>query len=180
MDNTIESACETGNWILYDTPNYGSNDTEFSYRFTEVSWCGNIATSFRNMASSLRYAGSPNGLNDNYYNLYEGTHFRGREFRGNTNASDVGDLDMAVSSLVVTGQSSWTFYTGLHYTGANVCVYAFIHFTHDGIDLDTAYYINMDDLGLPDNSIRSVARGCLSERVLGHPGAERGGRNASN
>jgi hypothetical protein len=59
----------------------------------------------------VRYAGSPYGLNDDYYNLYEGTGFRGKEFRGNTNAANLGELDMAVSSLVVTGQAAWTFFT---------------------------------------------------------------------
>ncbi|KAF2348302.1 hypothetical protein FHG87_020943, partial [Trinorchestia longiramus] len=62
-------------------------------------------------ASSLRYAGSPYGLDDNYYNLYEGEYFQGTELRGNVDKTDLGDLDQKVSSLIITGQSEWTIYT---------------------------------------------------------------------
>ncbi|XP_018007390.1 uncharacterized protein LOC108665173 [Hyalella azteca] len=179
MDNTIQSACGVGIWMLYDTADY---DLDHAWsvvcRYMAASWCASMGTACN--TSSLRYAGSPYGLNDNYYNLYEDTIYRGKEFRGNTNASDVGDLDMDVSSLVVTGQSPWTFYTGLHYTGANVCVYPYRHSTNNDIHLDFAYYDKMDYLGMPDNSIRSVARGCLSDRVLGHPGHERRGLDDIN
>ncbi|XP_018012335.1 uncharacterized protein LOC108669498 [Hyalella azteca] len=180
MDNSIQSACGVGIWLLYDEVNYDpiTNETECTVR--PIGECGNWSPQCQNMVSSLRYAGSPYGLNDNYYNLYEGTYFRGREFRGNTNAADLGDLDMAVSSLIVTGQSGWTFYTDVNLTGSNVCVYADEHHTNGDIDHDFARVQGMEKLGLPDNSIRSVARGCLSEYVLGHPGGERRSHDASN
>ncbi|XP_018007393.1 uncharacterized protein LOC108665176 isoform X2 [Hyalella azteca] len=179
MDNTIESSCGVGYWLLYDEVDYDplTNETECHFRPYE---CGNWSPQCQNMVSSLRYAGSPYGLNDDYYNLYEGTIFRGKEFRGNTNAADLGDLDMAVSSLIVTGQSAWTFYTDVNLTGSDVCVYADEHYTYGTIDLDYALVQDMEKLGLPDNSIRSVARGCLSDRVLGQPGGERRSQDASN
>ncbi|XP_018020228.1 uncharacterized protein LOC108676624 [Hyalella azteca] len=110
--------------------------------------------------------------------MYEGTSFRGEEFRGDEDAAQLGDLDLAVSSIIVTGQAAWTFYTGLDYTGASVCVYADHTSTDGSIDLDYARFENLSELGLPDNSIRSVARGCFSERVVGaaprsHSGGER-------
>ncbi|XP_018008035.1 uncharacterized protein LOC108665753 isoform X2 [Hyalella azteca] len=170
MDNSIESLCITGQWHAYDAVNYDPNMTQAACLWRGVGFCWN--TSCTNAISSVRYAGSPYGLNDDYYNLYEGTYFRGKEFRGNTNAGNLGELDKAVSSLVVTGQAAWTFFTGVDFTGSSLCVYADKHFTDGVISFDTTYFLNMDELGLPDNSIRSVARGCLSERVLGHPGGE--------
>ncbi|XP_018007389.1 uncharacterized protein LOC108665172 [Hyalella azteca] len=180
MDNTIESSCATGVWNLYNAVNYDLNSNESRCIFIGINWCGNWITQCQNMVSSLRYTGSPYGLNDDYYNLYEGTSFRGREFRGNTNAADLGDLDMAVSSLVVTGQSAWTFYTDVNFTGSNVCVYADEHYANGSIHLDFARFYTMDELGMADNSIRSVARGCLSDRVLGHSDGERRGQDATN
>ncbi|XP_018013013.1 uncharacterized protein LOC108670071 isoform X3 [Hyalella azteca] len=165
MDNTIESACGTGFWLFYDATNYAMDSISCSWHL--VNHCGNWSTYCQNMVSSLRYAGSPHGLNNNYYNLYEGTSFRGEEFRGDEDAAQLGDLDLAVSSLIVTGQAAWTFYTGLDFTGATVCVYADETTTNSGIDLDFARIENLSELGLPDNSIRSVARGCFSERVVG-------------
>ncbi|XP_018011637.1 uncharacterized protein LOC108668890 [Hyalella azteca] len=180
MDNTIESGCGIGLWLLYDAVNYDPLADESECTFRSIGECRNWDFQCRNMISSLRYAGSPYGLNDNYYNLYEGTLFKGREFRGNTDAADLGDLDMAVSSLIVTGQSGWTFYTDVNFTGFSACVYADEHYTNGDIVHDYARVQYMSQLGLPDNSIRSVARGCLSERVLGHPGGERSGQDASD
>ncbi|XP_018013012.1 uncharacterized protein LOC108670071 isoform X2 [Hyalella azteca] len=166
MDNTIESSCGTGLWLLYDATNYAL-DSSAVCLWHAVNYCSNWAAYCQNMVSSVRYAGSPHGLNNDYYNLYEGTSFRGDEFRGDEDAAQLGDLDLAVSSLIVTGQAAWTFYTGLDFTGATVCVYADETNTNSGIDLDFARIENLSELGLPDNSIRSVARGCFSERVVG-------------
>ncbi|XP_047737657.1 uncharacterized protein LOC108669497 [Hyalella azteca] len=180
MDNTIESSCGFGFWVIYDAVNYDQLNNDTRCTTAPLGGCGNWASWCQNLGSSLRYAGSPYGLNDDYYSLYEGTNFRGKEFRGNTNAADLDDLDMAVSSLIVTGQSGWTFYTDVNFTGSNVCVFANVHASNGDIHLDYAMITHVDTLGVADNSIRSVARGCLSESVLGHPGGERRGQDASN
>ncbi|XP_018020069.1 uncharacterized protein LOC108676499 [Hyalella azteca] len=164
MNDSISSACGTGIWILYDGMNYSSNPTGYFCSTPAVSKCWNYKDVCQK-GSSLRYAGSPYGLNDDYYNLYEDNDFHGKEFKGNTNAADLGDLDQAVSSLIVIGQSAWTFYSGQDFTGVSVCVYTNATVTNADIELD--FIILMDMLGLPDNSIRSVARGCLGELVAG-------------
>ncbi|KAF2357853.1 hypothetical protein FHG87_011393, partial [Trinorchestia longiramus] len=99
--------------------------------------------------------------------MYEYTSFRGNEFRGNANVDYLGDLDAAASSLIIIGQSAWTFYSDIEQTGAAVCVYPSTQLVgEDGTFMNYAYYCRLSEIGLPDNSIRSVARGCLSDRVV--------------
>ncbi|XP_018017204.1 uncharacterized protein LOC108673837 [Hyalella azteca] len=169
LDNTIESVCATGFWTLYDAINYGANDTGDVCHFRAIKTCDDLSSSCRNVISSLRYSGSPYGINNDYYNLYEGINQRGMEFGGETDAPHLGDLDLEVSSLVVSGQSAWTFYTGQGYTGASVCVYTDTHLSSSGIHLDYIQINELTELSLPDNSIRSVKRGCLADRVVGAP-----------
>ncbi|XP_018019997.1 uncharacterized protein LOC108676437 [Hyalella azteca] len=169
LDDALESVCGTGYWILYDATDYDPYSTGITCHFHGVNQCATWDSSCSNVASSLRYAGSPYGLNNDYYNLYEGKSFRGEEFQGDTDAADLGDLDLKISSLMVTGQSGWTFYVGVNFSGPAVCVYADEHVTTDGIHLDYARFFDMSELGLPDNFIRSVERGCLSDRVVGAP-----------
>jgi hypothetical protein len=46
-----------------------------------------------------------------YYNLYDGWAYSGDEFRSNTDAETVGHMDMRTTSIIIQGQSPWTFYT---------------------------------------------------------------------
>ncbi|KAF2349336.1 hypothetical protein FHG87_019908 [Trinorchestia longiramus] len=105
---------------MYDDTDY---DGELSCVHKEINRCRNLLDSCGDMASSLRYAGSPYGLNDNYYNLYDSEDFIGAEFRGNTDVDFFPNLDASISSLIITGQSGWTFYTGVGQTEGAVCVY---------------------------------------------------------
>ncbi|XP_018014053.1 uncharacterized protein LOC108671084 [Hyalella azteca] len=148
-----------GSWILYPSVAYAGT----SYQYHGVNSCYNLTTSAS--INSLRYAGSPYGMDDVYFNLYNTTYFGGNEFTGNTNTETVVELDMEVSSLIVSGQSPWTFFTGLKFTGESVCVYPSYNSTDNGISIHYFDAASMSSLGLPDNSIRSVARGCLSDTV---------------
>ncbi|XP_018020009.1 uncharacterized protein LOC108676448 [Hyalella azteca] len=167
MNNVIDSVCATGFWILYDSINY--IDRFVSCIYHGVSACATFAPACQNRASSLRYAGSPYGLNNDYYNLYQEIYLGGEEFRGEKDAADLGDFDLTISSLVVTGQSAWTFYRGLNYTGLPMCMYPDGHYTNDGIDIDYGFIFDMSEFGWPDNSIRSVRRGCHVQNVVRAP-----------
>ncbi|XP_018009062.1 uncharacterized protein LOC108666655 isoform X2 [Hyalella azteca] len=167
MDNSIKVVCGTGVWLMYDDHYYGG---DFLALFTNVNRCENYTYSNPNdKISSLRYAGSPDGLADPYYNLYERSFYGGNEFKGNTDAPNLAYLDMKVSSLAFTGNSPWTFFMGQNYTGEAKCVYPNV-INSDGVTMH--YYVagSMQYyMGLADNSIRSVAKGCLSDNIIGHP-----------
>ncbi|XP_018009066.1 uncharacterized protein LOC108666659 [Hyalella azteca] len=158
-DLSIKRICLTGQWLLYDEHYYNGIDTFI----IGLNDCYNLSSS--DSISSLRYTGSPYGLNDVYYNLYEGENYGGNEFKGNTNTPTVANLDMNVSSLTINGQSPWTFFTGLQYAGEAVCVYPYGPVSNNGIYLNFYGIGTITDLGLPDNSIRSVAKGCLTDNV---------------
>jgi hypothetical protein len=166
MGNIINSSHSTGLWILYDETDFVGKTChliEFDNYFNWWEGC-------QNMASSLRYAGSPFGLNDNYFNLYDIDYNRGEELGGNTDMASLGSFDLRTSSFALAGQSEWTLYTGQGYTGASVCVVPTEEKSGlDGTVMNFVWYNHMADIGLPDNSIRSIARGCLSDRVVGAP-----------
>ncbi|XP_018028087.1 uncharacterized protein LOC108683296 [Hyalella azteca] len=162
LDGYIKRVCVTGQWLMY----YERYYSVLRSIYNGINQCFNTSSSYP--VSSLRYAGSPYGLDDVYYNLYEGEEWTGNEFKGNTNAPTVANLDMNVSSLSISGQSPWTFFTGLQYAGVAVCVYPDYTINDDGIYLHHNRISKIgltQDLGLPDNSIRSVAKGCLTDNV---------------
>jgi hypothetical protein len=167
MDNIIESSHATGLWILY-------GQTDFSYGPTchtaGVDTYSNWTSYCANLVSSIRYAGSPYGLNDDYYNLYDNEYLEAEELGGNTDKATLGSFDLRTSSLALSGQSEWTLYTGQNYTGTSVCVVPTEELSgSDGTVMNYVYIRTMAEIGLPDNSVRSIARGCLSERVVRAP-----------
>ncbi|XP_018020611.1 uncharacterized protein LOC108676981 [Hyalella azteca] len=166
MDDSIRRVCLTGLWMLYVTPNYHKLAANLQFG---IDWCNNLTEeiSYPATASSLRYAGSPYALDDDYYNLYEGISYAGDEFRGDTDASSLLDLDLRVSSLIVSGPSPWTFFTGLNFTGEALCIYPNEYDASLHVEIVDAVFLT----GLADNSIRSVAKGCLTDNV--YPGGRR-------
>jgi hypothetical protein len=161
VDNAISSACLTGSWIIYDEINYGSPGS-LSCASVGISSCLGDLGSCSGVASSVRYAGSPDGLNAEFVNLYEGDGYTGDEFQTGESAISVGNIDQKVSSLIISGTSEWTFFTGLDFTGASLCVSPQQHLVHeDGTVLDYTLVAQMADIGLPDNSIRSLLKGCV-------------------
>ncbi|XP_018008032.1 uncharacterized protein LOC108665750 [Hyalella azteca] len=180
IDNSINSILFTGNWILYADNFYNIEGLGGTYgHWFGVNHCSNLVSPIAGAASSLRYAGSPYGIDDVYYNLYDGLGYAGDEFRSNTDAETVGYMDMRTTSININGQSPWTFYTGLQFTGEAVCLYPNYVVADKNIQLRYAGVNTVTYLGIPDNSIRSVAKGCLTDNVyrgarssVGHGGAE--------
>ncbi|XP_018027748.1 uncharacterized protein LOC108682985 [Hyalella azteca] len=163
VDNTIQRACYSGVWLLYNHYDYDYNVERDVYYLYGLDRCFNFSSP--QSVLSLRYAGSPSAMNDVYFTLYEGDIFSGKEYKSNANSPSLGDLDMKVSSLVVNGQSPWTFFTGLQFTGEAVCVYPVVISGSNNIYLHHEEFQSMDHMGLPDNSIKSVAKGCLSSKI---------------
>ncbi|XP_018026859.1 uncharacterized protein LOC108682240 [Hyalella azteca] len=161
MDNSIVRICLTGLWLMYSERYY--NGTSAAY--DGINDCHNISSSLSMQVSSLRYPGSPYGMDDVYYTLYEGELWTGNEFKGNTNVPTVANLDMNVSSVSISGQSPWTFFTGLQYAGEAVCLYPVNIVNDNSIYLHHGGIARLAQLGLPDNSVRSVAKGCLTDNV---------------
>ncbi|XP_018016466.1 uncharacterized protein LOC108673189 [Hyalella azteca] len=167
FDNVIRSACQTGVWFYYEQVQYNQAPGAV-YWMHGIEYCGNFPLDYADVTSSLRYAGSPYGLNDDSFTLYQGQTFTGSEFWGETNSGTLDYMDADGSSLVLTGRSPWTFFTGTQYTGTAVCVYPSTDHDvgSDGTLLDLGLFTSMSDLGLPDNSVRSVAKGCFSKKVV--------------
>merc|ERR1719495_2890748 len=70
-----------------------------------------------------------------------------------------GDFNNQASSLLVTGQSPWTVYEH-SYSGAAICL--------EPWEVNGAYYgaWNVWDIGMPNNVISSIRKGCFSEKTL--------------
>ncbi|KAF2366418.1 Gamma-crystallin-related, partial [Trinorchestia longiramus] len=167
FDNIIRSACQTGIWFYYDQTDYNQVASAV-YWMHGIEYCGDFPLEFADVTSSLRYGGSPYSLNEDSFTLYQGELFTGSEFWSNTNSATLDYLDLDGSSLLLTGVSAWTFFTGTQYTGVAVCVYPSTDHDvgQDGTYLDLGIFASMADLGIPDNSIRSAVRGCYSEKVV--------------
>merc|ERR1719369_1160234 len=102
------------------------------------------------------------------WTLYEGTIFTGSEYYGEGDSQDLGPLSYQASSLIVTGKSAWTFYEGRDYSGYRVCVEP--NTDHDvganGGVLNYGIFTSVTDVGMTDNSIGSVRKGCWSDKVV--------------
>ncbi|XP_018018173.1 uncharacterized protein LOC108674716 [Hyalella azteca] len=160
VDNIIKRVCMTGDWLLYEGSSYFGS----SYFYPgAIDSCHNLPSVAS--VSSLRYAGSPIGLDDIYFNLYTGAYYTGAEMTGNADLGNLGSFDLAISSLVISGQSPWTFFTGTQFDGVAICVRPTFLTDNNGVSYHHAYVNLVADLGIPDNSIRSVARGCKSGNV---------------
>ncbi|XP_018024688.1 uncharacterized protein LOC108680386 [Hyalella azteca] len=167
MDNAIKSACQIGLWILYDNIEYNHYTSGTVCYGLAVDTCFELPSLCSAQTSSLRFAGSPYGLNEPYFNLYEGKDFQGIEFRGNHTTSSVAFLDMDVSSLIITGVDGWTLFTGPEFTGGSVCAIPDILFQGaDGTVINYGTFSTLSDLSLADNSIRSLKQGCHSDTVV--------------
>ncbi|XP_018018285.1 uncharacterized protein LOC108674824 [Hyalella azteca] len=110
MDNRITRACQTGLWLLYSNTDYDYYEPGFGTcePATGIDICADMGGCMR--ASSLRYAGSPYGLNEPYYNLYSSGAFVGLEFAGNHTTPTVDNPNMKAYSVIISGTDSWTLF----------------------------------------------------------------------
>jgi len=167
FDNVIRGACQTGLWFYYSEIEYNQNPGSV-YWMHGVEYCGDMPLEFADVTSSLRFAGSYVAHNVDSFTLYQGTFFTGNEFYGEADVyTSLSYMDSDASSLVLTGLSPWTFYTGVDNLGTALCVYP--NTDHDlGLDgtrLDFGIFPTITELGFPDNAIRSAAKGCFSTNV---------------
>jgi len=167
FDNRISSACQTGLWFYYSETDYNKGSGGFVYWMHGIEYCGEFPRTFDNMASSIRFGGSPFYLNEDSFTLYEGDSFTGDEFWSNQHEPDLSYIANRGSSLVITGQSAWTFYSELNYNGRSVCVYPSTDHDVNGNDrLDLGLFPSISSTGISDDSVSSVAKGCYSSTVV--------------
>ncbi|XP_018008087.1 uncharacterized protein LOC108665794 [Hyalella azteca] len=167
LDNQIRSACQTGIWMLYENIDYNYLTSGAVCVQPAVGDCFDLSAACFGTVSSLRYAGSDDGLNDNFYNLYEGVSFQGLEYKGNNTSTDVGSLDEKVSSVILSGTERWTFFTGPGFTGGSVCAIPDDQYIgSDGTILNFGLFETLNELSLFDGGIRSLIKGCFSDTVV--------------
>ncbi|XP_037800247.1 uncharacterized protein LOC119595148 [Penaeus monodon] len=169
FDNTIESIRETGMWMYYENVEYNTHQAGLVFWASGIDFSGNVPGQYANMATSLRYAGSPYSLNDETWTVYSGEAFTGDELMGNNDAASLGYLGDDVSSIIIVGQSAWTFYDGRDFHGTNsVCLHPNLKFRSDfdGRSLHVGIYATPTDFHISDNNIESVRKGCWSKNVV--------------
>jgi len=159
-DNQISSTCSTGVWIYYDNKSYNTYQTGQVLWFHGIQYCGDMSDSFDNKASSIRYAGSSSSLDQSSFTLFDGQGFMGAEFFSSSSVSDLRQLAAKGESLIITGTSQWTFYTGENYSGQSVCAGYKTTDTAQGVTMHIGLYPKLNTAYT--NTIRSVRQGCYS------------------
>ena len=95
-------------WLLYDGENYNMENPGMQ---SEMGWgdgfCIDFDSSFSQMASSVRYAGAPNGFEFESLNLYQYDNYGGEE---KYIVDETPKMDKFGKSVVVTGCDAWTVY----------------------------------------------------------------------
>jgi len=166
FDNNIASACLSGIWLFYDNYEYNLNKGGKVYWMHGIDFCGDLPREYSDMTSSFKYSGDPNIFNENAFTLYSGKIFTGNEFWSNRDVPNLDYMSNDASSLIITGLSPWTFFTGYNYGGNSFCVYP--NSDHDqaqnGVTLDIGFVPHMS-MAIPDNSIRSARKGCWSKNI---------------
>ncbi|XP_063600434.1 uncharacterized protein LOC134776608 [Penaeus indicus] len=168
FDNTIESVRETGMWMYYDNVEYNTHQAGQVFWASGIDFSGNVPAQYANMATSLRYAGSPYSLEDETWTVYSGEAFTGHELKGFEDAASLGSLGDDVSSIIIVGQSAWTFYDGRDFHGTNsVCLRPNFKFSRDsdGRSLHVGIFPSPSHFQISDNNIESVRKGCWSQNV---------------
>nr|XP_053631619.1 uncharacterized protein LOC128687988 isoform X2 [Cherax quadricarinatus] len=166
FDNQISSVTVTGIWIFYERANFAAGTSV--YWVHGFNYFTNFDGGYDNAFSSLRYGGSTSCLNCDTWTVYLDLYFSGSEYYGTTDTASLGSLQKEVSSILLTGISPWTFYNGPSYTGSSVCLYPSTDQDTDGAGsvLNIGLYPDVTSVGIYDNSIQSVRKGCWSKKVI--------------
>ncbi|XP_069996874.1 uncharacterized protein [Penaeus vannamei] len=159
-DNAIKSVHQTGMWVYYENVQYNQQPGRV-YWVHGIEISADFSSDYSYMASSLKFVGSPDGVDADAFTVYEGTAFTGNEFYSESDATDLGPLTRKGSSIAITGTSPWTFYSDNGWSGRHMCLYPSIHDEGpNGEALNFGLYPNVEDIGIIDNSIGSVRKGC--------------------
>ncbi|CAL4105042.1 unnamed protein product [Meganyctiphanes norvegica] len=163
FENTIRSICLTGIWIYYE-------NIDFNKIPGQVFWmpgfksCTNLPRNFQNSKfSSVRFAGSPTNINSDSWTLYDGASFTRNSLYGTQDSGDLGELDLKVSSVILTGTSPWSFYSGKGWNGRGACVFPTQYYTlENGERFNFRLIPRITAMNIPDNAVRSIKKGCPS------------------
>ncbi|CAL4140339.1 unnamed protein product, partial [Meganyctiphanes norvegica] len=162
FDNIAKSFCAEGVWILYDAPDYNMHhDPFFSWSYVSVNsqWgCHELPVTHHDKVSSVRFAGTGD-MQDESVTLYHGFNFMGGEILIIRSRDELGEFKPETSSMIITGQSSWTAYSEEFYGGFGICM--------EPWNVGNGIYVGVfevDDIGVPNNDISSVRKGCFAEK----------------
>jgi len=165
MNNAISAACVNGLWLYYNDINYNKNVAEHGVTWLHgIQYCSDITTQMDNKISSFRYGGSSSYINQPSFTVYDGQGFQGDEFYSDNNAAHFSVLSGKASSVIITGPSSWTFYSYEGYTGQSVCLTPTTVDTKNGAKLNLGLWATIPQFY--DNTFRSAREGCYSNLVL--------------
>jgi len=164
-DVTSSLCIVRGIWILYENPNFNTNAPGASSFNWGIDFCQDLPPSLNNLVTSVRYAGSAWGFQEDGLTIYEKDWFQYHEIYVATNTPAF-DAFSYGGSLIVTGRNTWTLYDYPNYTGYKVCVTPL-----DIVEASPGFYTKPQDFGFAGRVIRSVRKGCWSERGI-YPGIE--------
>jgi len=137
-------------WIYYNAENYTHHDDyHYSYNTALVESCSEFLPENDNQARSLRFAGDTKTLNRPAVNLYQYVNFAVLETILLGGISDVNFFFRETRSLIITGNSSWTFYVEPNYKGDNICMTPNSHVISGETSLDyrLAMYLEIGTVG---------------------------------
>jgi len=121
--DSISSVCGTGLWIGYNERNFTYNGIyNWPNYWPMVDQCHEIWPEMDNQVRSLRFAGHPTTFNRPVATLYEHTEYAGQEIYFSGDRWDISATFPETKSIIVTGNSSWTFFEEPGYQGAQQCV----------------------------------------------------------
>merc|ERR1711970_413854 len=161
FDDLTKSVCGKGAWLIYNFHNY--NDWHWQNVWTEVFTsyeygCQNFPVTRQGEASSVRFAGTGD-LADETLTVYHGFWWSQGEEMFIRDEDWFGDYNNEASSMFVTGPSQWTVYEH-SFSGAAICL--------EPYDIGGAYvgFWNIDDIGMPNNVMSSIRKGCFADKVI--------------
>merc|ERR1711970_482395 len=163
FNDLARSACGQGAWVLYEEKNYNWTHHSWS-KFMVFSdyGCEDLPVTWHNEASSARYAGTGD-IDDESITIYHSPDWAGGELMLIRDEGHLGDYNNEASSMIVTGESAWTVYAHPGYHGDSVCLQPW--------PIGNGHYFgawNVFDIGMPNNEITSVQKGCFSKKILFH------------
>jgi len=158
FDNAAYSVCLTGTWLFFDQRNFNLNgNAAMEYVFEPRSACVDFA-GLGGYVTSAKFVGSAQDYRQESITFYQNVFFQGNEEYA---VNDLANLNLAgaISSLIVTGQSSWTVYDRPNYQGNAICLTPAPSPNYEPAFVEDT--INTSP-SIPHGTISSVRRGCFS------------------
>merc|ERR1712243_77036 len=161
FDDLTKSVCGVGIWLLYNYHSY--NNYHRQQTWTEVfasaqGSCHDLPVTHHNDLSSVRFAGTGD-ITEETLTVYHGMDWSQGEEMFIRDEDWFGDFNNQASSLLVTGPSPWTVYEH-SYSGVAICL--------EPRMINGIYYgaWNVWDIGMPNNVLSSIRKGCWAEKTL--------------